>query len=127
MKENPGLLSMPQSPWGPTLDSLQFVDASHNGDTKPFPVSRFASPVLSRENYAFLRPAACGLASTALDKTDLHRCVCTSLPPLGTPGPLQHHSPSTSSPSLFSIQYLPYGSHASNLSYEHIPSLPSLL
>lgn len=100
---------------------------SCTGDTKPFPVSRFASPVLSRENYAFLRPAACGLASAALDRTDLHRCLCTSLPPLRTPGPLQHQSPSTSSPSFFSIQYLPYRSHASNLSDEHIPSLPSLL
>lgn len=27
-KENPGLLSPPQSPWGPTLDSLWFANAS---------------------------------------------------------------------------------------------------
>lgn len=100
---------------------------SCTGGTKPFPVSRCGSSAPSRENYAFPRPAVCTLASAALDRADIHCCLWTSSPHLGNPGPFQHHSPSISNPSLFSIQYLPYGSHASNLSYECILSLPSPL
>lgn len=134
LKESPGLLSLPQTPWGPALDSLQFAGASLVlGGTKLFPVPRCGSPELSRENYAFPRPAACALAGTALQRTDPHHCLWTGSPPpldqLITPWDTR------SSPALlffhqlpfFSIQYFPYGSHASSLSYEHIPSLPPLL
>lgn len=103
LKENPGLLSPPQSPWGPMLDSLQFADASLVLGAPNCSRCPDVDPQCQAERtMPSPRPAARALASAALQRSDFHCCLWTSPPPLGTPGPLQHHSPSTSCPSLFS-------------------------